>query len=152
MTKKIVAIQGPHPKRTIIKNTWIVSTDPRPNSRLGLIPTLKLLYVICLNAWQLKSVSNIFSFGPDLFGRCSGTVTICRGPGSDFGKFGSGSGSRQYLALFSKNKKIAQNLAFSMSEAVYFPERPLIFYFFDFSFHFILDRDPNPVPEPDPEP
>ncbi len=52
--------------------------------------------------------------------------------GSGFGSgsssdSGSGSGSRQCLAQFSKNEKVAQNLAFSMSEAAYFPESwPLI--------------------------
>jgi hypothetical protein len=52
---------------------------------------------------------------------------------------GSGSGSRQYLAQFSKNKQIAQNLAFSMSETA--------FTFF-ITVHSMLDPDPNPVPEP----
>ncbi len=43
--------------------------------------------------------------------------------------FGSGSGSRQYLAVFQK-ATIAQNLAFSMSESAYFPESwPPIFIF-----------------------
>jgi hypothetical protein len=45
--------------------------------------------------------------------------SFCSGFGS--GSY-SGSGSRQYLAQFSKNEKIAQNLAFSVSEAAYFPE------------------------------
>ncbi len=45
--------------------------------------------------------------------------SFCSGSGS--GSY-SGSGSRQYLAQFSKNEKIAQNLAFSVSEAAYFPE------------------------------
>ncbi len=69
---------------------------------------------------------------------------------------GTGSGSRQYLAQFSKNKtKIAQNLAFLMSEAAYFTESwPLIFDFFllFLSVNFMLDSDQNPVPEPNPDP
>jgi hypothetical protein len=36
---------------------------------------------------------------------------------------GSSSGSRQYLAQFSNNKKFVQNLAFSMSEAAIFPRK-----------------------------
>jgi hypothetical protein len=36
--------------------------------------------------------------------------------------FGSGSGSRPYLAQFSNNKKFVQNLAFSMSDAALFPK------------------------------
>jgi hypothetical protein len=64
---------------------------------------------------------------------------ICCGSGSfrlwkSFGS-GSGSGFRQYLPQFSTSKKIAQNLAFSMSEAAYFSETlPL---FFD-NFYYIL--------------
>jgi hypothetical protein len=46
--------------------------------------------------------------------------------------FGSGSGSRQYLAQFSNNKK--QNLSFSMSEAALFPRR-LAAYLDFFTFH-----------------
>jgi hypothetical protein len=61
--------------------------------------------------------------------------------------FGSGSGSRQYLAKFSNKQKMAQSLAFSMSEAVYFPESwPLIFDFLNFLLS-LLDPDPNPVPK-----
>jgi hypothetical protein len=68
--------------------------------------------------------------------RCE-TVMICCSSGSGFGKVfgfgtgsGSGSGSRQYLAQLSKNKKISQILAFSMSEAAYFSKSwPLIFDF-----------------------
>ncbi len=78
------------------------------------------------------------------------------GSGSDFGKmFGSVSGfvsgSRPYLAQFSKNKKIAQNLAFAMSETAYFPESwLLIFDFLTYTayqnvghhFPFGLEKDP----------
>jgi hypothetical protein len=44
-----------------------------------------------------------------------------------------------------KNKKIAQNLAFSMSEAAYFPESwPFIFEFLTL-YYILLDADPVPV-------
>jgi hypothetical protein len=47
----------------------------------------------------------------------------------------TGSGSRQYVAQFSKNTKIAQNLAFSMSEAANFPESlPVNFDFLKLNF------------------
>jgi hypothetical protein len=47
--------------------------------------------------------------------------------------FGSGSGSRPYLAQFSNNKKFVQNLAFSMSDAALFPKSwPLTYYYFIF--------------------
>jgi hypothetical protein len=39
-----------------------------------------------LKAWQLKSVSHKFPFGPDLFGQCFETDIICCGSGSGFGK------------------------------------------------------------------
>jgi hypothetical protein len=53
----------------------------------------------------------------------------CFGSGSSSG---FGSGSRQYLARIFQLNKIAQNLAFSMSEAAYFPESwPLIFHELD---------------------
>jgi hypothetical protein len=64
--------------------------------------------------------------------------------------FVSGSGSRQYLAQFSNNKKCVQNLAISMSEAALFPKN-LASHFFTiltFLFHFLLDPDPNPAPVP----
>jgi hypothetical protein len=48
---------------------------------------------------------------------------------------GSGSGSRQFLAQFSKNERTAQYLAFSMLEAAYFSESwPLIVDFFYYIF------------------
>jgi hypothetical protein len=73
------------------------------------------------------------------------------GSGSGFG-FGLGSGSRHIYHSFSKTNKIAQNLAFSVSEAVYFPESgPLIFDFILLLLHFLLDQNPNPFPEPDPD-
>jgi len=52
--------------------------------------------------------------------QCCGTAMICCGSGSDLG---SGSGSRHYLAQFSNNKKLVQNLAFSMSQAALFPRK-----------------------------
>jgi hypothetical protein len=104
--------------KNLIKNTQIFSTDPRP----GLNPTLKLQYGTCLNAWQQKSVSHKFPFGPDLFSQCSETEgnDLLRirfrlwksfGSGSESG---SGSGSGQYLAQFSKtkNKKLHKILPF----------------------------------------
>jgi hypothetical protein len=66
--------------KNLIKNTQIFSTD----SRLELNPALKLQYGTRLNAWQQKSVSHKFPFGPDLFGQCSETDIICCGSG--FGK------------------------------------------------------------------
>jgi hypothetical protein len=56
---------------------------------------------------------------------------------------GSGSGSRQQ---FSKNQKKSQNLAFSMSEADYFPESCPSFFDFLLFITFYVDLDPNPVP------
>jgi hypothetical protein len=51
--------------------------------------------------------------------KCCGTAMICCGSSSDLG---SGSGSRQHLAQFSNNnKKLVQNLAFSVTEAALFP-------------------------------
>jgi hypothetical protein len=51
--------------------------------------------------------------------------------------YGPGSGSIQYLAQFSKNEKITQKLALSMSEASYFTERCLSFLIF-LTFYYIL--------------
>jgi hypothetical protein len=59
---------------------------------------------------------------------------------------------RVRLPQFSKNKTIAQNLPFSVSEAAYFSESwPFIFDFLTLLLHIMLDPDPNPVLEPDPE-
>jgi hypothetical protein len=77
---------------------------------------------------------------------------ICCGSGFDFGKFCSDSGSRQYLANLSKHKNIA-NLAFSISEAAYFPKSsPLIFDLTFFYYILCWIRFQNPVPEQDPDP
>jgi hypothetical protein len=55
------------------------------------------------------------------------------------------------LHIFPKTKKSHKNLAFTMSEAAYFPESWLLtFYFLTFLLHFLLDPDPNPVPGPKP--
>jgi hypothetical protein len=68
----------------------------------------------------------------------------------------SGSGSRQYLAVFQKQKNY-RNLAFSLSEAPYFPESwPLIVYILLFLLHLLLDPNPRqkvtvaavPIPAP----
>ncbi len=54
-----------------------------------------------------------------------------------------------FLAQFFDNKKLGQNLAFSMLETALYP-RKLVYniLFLDFC---ILDRGINPVPEPEPE-
>jgi hypothetical protein len=66
------------------------------------------------------------------------------GYGSGFGS-GLGSGSRHIYHSFSKTNKIAQNLAFSISEAVYFPESgPLIFDFILLLLHILLDQNLYP--------
>jgi hypothetical protein len=47
--------------------------------------------------------------------------------------------------VFQKQNKIAQNLAFSMSEAAYLQESwPLIYDFLTFLLHFMWDPDPEP--------
>jgi hypothetical protein len=61
---------------------------------------------------------------------------------------GSGCGSRQYSALFSKNKKLHKILPFQCQKELI--SRNLASHFFIFFIHFMLDPDPNPVPEPDP--
>jgi hypothetical protein len=63
---------------------------------------------------------------------------------------GSGSGTEQYLAQFSKNKKTLRDLALSMSEAALFLRKLAPhFDFLTFILHlFMLDPDPNPVPKP----
>ncbi len=64
-----------------------------------------------------------------------------------------GSGSRQYLAVFQKQNKIAQNLALSMSDAAYFPKSwPFNFDFFTFYYILSWIRIHIRVQEPDPEP
>jgi hypothetical protein len=65
------------------------------------------------------------------------------GSGSDFGKVsgsgvGIGSGSRQYLAVFQKQKNCTKS-GTSISAAAYFPEIwPLIFYFWTFCITFYV--------------
>ncbi len=77
---------------------------------------------------DLASRNNVFRIR-----QCSGTGMICCGSRSDFLKrfvfdSGSDSGCRKYLKQCSKKEKIVGNLAFSMSEAAYFPEScPLFF-------------------------
>jgi hypothetical protein len=74
---------------------------------------------------------------------------ICCCSGSDFDSgliwfrfwFGSGS-DPENTSVSKKPKKIAQNLAFSVSEAAYFPEILIVFFI-----SFLLDSDPKQVPE-----
>jgi hypothetical protein len=62
---------------------------------------------------------------------------FCCGSGSDFGKVSVPFRFRQFLKT-----KIAQTLAFSMSEAAYFPENwPLIVYFFTFFITFYVGSE-----------
>jgi hypothetical protein len=82
--------------------------------------------------------------------QCYVTLKIVAVPVPTLEKFwlGSGSGTGQYLAQFSKNKKTVRDLALSMSEAALFLRK----FHFDFlTFElllFMLDPDPNPVPKP----
>ncbi len=65
---------------------------------------------------------------------------FCRGSGLNFGKILVPVPDTDNICQFSKDKQIAPNLAFSLSEAPYFPESLL------FLLHFMLGPDPNPVP------
>jgi hypothetical protein len=65
--------------------------------------------------------------------QCCGTVLICCRSGSDFGKILVPVPDPDKFSSFLKAIKIAQNLAFLMPEAAYFPESwPLILDFLTF--------------------
>jgi hypothetical protein len=81
------------------------------------------------------------------YSQCCGTVMIYSGSGSDFGKHGSGSGSRPYLT----KKMCTKSCLFNARSSIISRKDGLSFFTLTFVFYFMLDPDLNPVPEPDPE-
>jgi hypothetical protein len=70
------------------------------------------------------------------------------GSGYDFGKVFVPAPDPDNLEKFSNNKNIAQKLAFSMSEAAYFPESCPLIFFLTFLLNFMLVQEQDPGPEP----